>query len=97
VGVAEIAELDVGTSVVHDWRYRHSDFPQPVVRLRMGLIWAWADVKAWAITRDGSPKPARRDPRRVSGSLRVRGEPTGSNPAGGPWQDAIRTLPFVDR
>ena len=27
----------------------HSDFPQPVARLRMGLIWAWPDVKAWAI------------------------------------------------
>jgi hypothetical protein len=46
LGVAEIAErLDVGTSVVHDWRNRHSDFPQPVARLRMGLIWAWPDAK----------------------------------------------------
>jgi len=50
VGVAEIAErLGVGTSVVHDWRRRHSDFPQPVLQLRMGLIWAWPDVRRWAI------------------------------------------------
>jgi hypothetical protein len=49
VGVAEIAErLGVGTSVVHDWRRRHADFPEPVLRLRMGLIWAWKDVEAWA-------------------------------------------------
>ena len=49
VGVAEIAErLGVGTSVVHDWRRRHDDFPEPVLRLRMGLIWAWPDVRRWA-------------------------------------------------
>ena len=42
VGVAEIAErLGVGTSIVHDWRRRHDDFPAPALRLRMGLIWAW--------------------------------------------------------
>jgi len=50
VGVAEIAErLGVGTSVVHDWRRRHADFPQPVLQLRMGLIWAWPEVRRWAI------------------------------------------------
>jgi hypothetical protein len=49
VGVAEIADLlGVGTSVVHDWRRRHQDFPQPVLRLRMGLIWAWPEVRSWA-------------------------------------------------
>lgn len=49
VGVAEIAErLGVGTSVVHDWRRRHDAFPEPEVRLRMGLIWIWADVERWA-------------------------------------------------
>lgn len=49
VGVAEIAErLGVGTSVVHDWRRRHADFPEPVLQLRMGLIWAWAAVERWA-------------------------------------------------
>jgi len=50
VGVAEIAErLGVGTSVVHDWRRRHPAFPQPVRRLSMGLIWAWPEVRRWAI------------------------------------------------
>ena len=49
VGVAEIAErLGVGTSVVHDWRRRHADFPQPVLTLRMGLVYAWAEVARWA-------------------------------------------------
>lgn len=49
VGVAEIAErLGVGTSVVHDWRRRHADFPQPVARLRMGLVWEWPNVERWA-------------------------------------------------
>src|SRR5260370_38275553 len=56
VGVAEIAErLDVGTSVVHDWRYQHSDFAQPVARRRMGLIWAWTAVRAWPI-QTGRPR-----------------------------------------
>jgi predicted DNA-binding transcriptional regulator AlpA len=49
VGVAEIAErLGLGTSIVHDWRRRHSEFPQPVLRLRMGFIWSWTEVAAWA-------------------------------------------------
>ena len=49
VGAAEIAErLGVGTSIVHDWRRRHAGFPQPVLRLHMGLIWAWPQVEAWA-------------------------------------------------
>jgi transposase-like protein len=51
VGVAEIADrLGVGTSVVHDWRRRHPDFPEPVRQLRMGLIWDWATVARWART-----------------------------------------------
>jgi predicted DNA-binding transcriptional regulator AlpA len=50
VGTAEIAaRLGVGRStVVHDWRYRHADFPQPVATLKAGLVWAWPDVAAWA-------------------------------------------------
>jgi len=49
VGVAEIAErLGLGTSVVHDWRRRHPEFPQPVVRLKMGLVWSWTEVATWA-------------------------------------------------
>lgn len=49
VGVTEIAaKLGVGTSVVHDWRRRHESFPLPVLRLRMGLVWSWAEVERWA-------------------------------------------------
>jgi hypothetical protein len=50
VGAAEIAiRLGVGKStVVHDWRYRHPDFPQPVATLKVGLVWAWPDVEKWA-------------------------------------------------
>ena len=35
-------------SVVHDWRRRHPDFPQPIARLALGYVWAWPDVEAWA-------------------------------------------------
>lgn len=50
VGAAEIASrLGVGkATVVHDWRRRHPEFPQPVAQLTMGLLWAWPDVEAWA-------------------------------------------------
>ena len=49
VGVFEIAErLGSGTSVVYDWQRRHTDFPQPVLRLRMGTVWFWPDVEDWA-------------------------------------------------
>jgi hypothetical protein len=50
VGAAEIAErLGVKRSnVVHDWRRRHRDFPEPVARLRQALVWAWPDVERWA-------------------------------------------------
>jgi chromosome partitioning protein len=50
VGAAEIAER-LGLShapSVHAWRRRYEDFPEPVAELRMGLIWAWKDVEAWA-------------------------------------------------
>lgn len=49
VGVHEIAgRLGVGTSIVHDWRRRHEAFPEPVLRLGMGLIWLWPEVERWA-------------------------------------------------
>ena len=50
VGAQEIADR-LGVSrpqVVHEWRRRHADFPEPVVTLTMGLLWAWPDVEAWA-------------------------------------------------
>ena len=51
VGAHEIAErLHVSRpQVVHRWRARHSDFPEPVANLKTALIWDWRDVKAWAI------------------------------------------------
>ncbi len=50
VGAAEIASrLGVKRStVVHDWRRRHEDFPEPVATLKAGLVWAWPDVVKWA-------------------------------------------------
>jgi hypothetical protein len=50
VGAAEIAErLGVKRpQVVHDWRRRYPDFPQPVANLRQALIWNWPDVERWA-------------------------------------------------
>ena len=50
VGAAEIAErLGVKRSqVVHDWRRRYADFPEPVAKLRQALVWAWPDVAKWA-------------------------------------------------
>lgn len=34
--------------VVHDWRRRHDDFPQPVTRLASTYIWLWPEVEQWA-------------------------------------------------
>ena len=50
VGAAEIADrLGLARStVVHDWRYRHPDFPKPVAQLRTAMVWAWPDIEAWA-------------------------------------------------
>jgi hypothetical protein len=49
VGAHEIAER-MGLSfpnVVHTWRKRHHDFPQPIAELQAGLIWDWKDVDQW--------------------------------------------------
>ncbi|HEX3842668.1 MAG TPA: hypothetical protein VHU85_17890 [Acidimicrobiales bacterium] len=50
VGASEIAERlgSKRTSLVHDLRRRHSDFPEPVAKLKSALVWAWPDVEAWA-------------------------------------------------
>jgi len=50
VGAAEIADRLglTSTSVIHDWRHRHADFPAPVKELRMGLLWSWPSIEAWA-------------------------------------------------
>ncbi len=50
VGASDIAErLGVKRpQVVHDWRRRHDDFPEPIARLKTALIWYWPDIKSWA-------------------------------------------------
>jgi hypothetical protein len=51
VGAAEITSRltkSGRTSIVHDWRRRDPEFPQPVVTLQAGLEWAWPDVAKWA-------------------------------------------------
>jgi len=49
VGAPEIAER-LGLArpqVVHNWRYRHADFPLPIAELRQGNVWYWPDVEKW--------------------------------------------------
>ena len=56
VGAPEIAER-LGLArpqVVHNWRYRHADFPAPVAELRQGNVWYWPDVEQWLL-RTGRP------------------------------------------
>ena len=52
VDTSEIARrLGVGRpQVVHDWRRRHADFPQPVLRIANVHLWLWPEVAAWART-----------------------------------------------
>jgi predicted DNA-binding transcriptional regulator AlpA len=50
VGAAEIAAR-LGLSrpqIVHTWRRRYPDFPEPVLVLDMGHLWYWPAVEAWA-------------------------------------------------
>ena len=50
VGAHEIAQrLGVARpQVVHEWRRRHPDFPEPVATLKTALIWDWIEIRAWA-------------------------------------------------
>lgn len=71
VGAQEIADLlDVARpQVIHAWRRRHEDFPQPVQTLSMGHLWHWPEVKAWAVktgrlSKDGTPMRPPRSTRR---------------------------------
>lgn len=58
VGVAEIVDrLGLsGPSAVHNWRERYDDFPKPVAILRMGVVFDWTAVRAWA-EKTGHPRP----------------------------------------
>jgi hypothetical protein len=49
-GPAEIAEdLGVDANTINQWKIRHADFPDPVVRLKCGYIWSRSEVRAWAV------------------------------------------------
>jgi hypothetical protein len=50
VGTAEIAErLGVKSpKVVHDWRRRYPDFPEPVAEVSSVHVWVWPDIEKWA-------------------------------------------------
>lgn len=50
VGAHEIAQrLGVARpQVVHEWRRRHADFPEPIATLKTALIWDWVEVHRWA-------------------------------------------------
>jgi hypothetical protein len=50
VGTHEIAaRLNLADPrVVHSWRRRYPDFPQPVASLKTALVWSWRDIEAWA-------------------------------------------------
>ena len=50
MGAHEIAQrLGVARpQVVHEWRRRHDDFPEPVAKLKTALIWSWPEVERWA-------------------------------------------------
>jgi len=57
VGATEIARrLGLTRSqVVHTWRARYPDFPEPVAELAQALIWSWPEVEAWAIATGRRP------------------------------------------
>jgi predicted DNA-binding transcriptional regulator AlpA len=60
VGAHEIAER-MGLSfpnVVHTWRKRHEDFPEPVAILKAGVVWDWKDVDKWLHTTKRINKPS---------------------------------------
>lgn len=49
VGFTEIAErLGWSRNTVANWPVRHEDFPKPVSWLRMGRVYSWNAVLAWA-------------------------------------------------
>lgn len=50
VGAHEIAQrLRVARpQVVHEWRRRHANFPEPIATLKTALIWDWREVQMWA-------------------------------------------------
>jgi hypothetical protein len=50
VGTREIADRLglIHAESVHTWRHRYADFPEPAAHLRIGYVWLWAEIEAWA-------------------------------------------------
>jgi len=50
VGAAEIVERlgAKNAHLVHDWRRRYPDFPQPIAQLKQAMVWYWPEVERWA-------------------------------------------------
>ena len=50
VGAAEIAErLHMKQNhIVHEWRRRYADFPEPIAILKQGMVWLWPEIEQWA-------------------------------------------------
>ena len=61
--------------MVRQWRYRHADFPAPLVALAIGPIWDWPAVRDWLAR---PRRPGR--PRRIGISAYAR---IGKQPGGG--------------
>jgi len=63
VGTAEIAGRFglAQPETVHAWRRRHTDFPAPIARLKIGFVWYWPDVERWARTNGRWPSERRRE------------------------------------
>lgn len=61
VGAHEIAQrLGVARpQVIHEWRRRHLDFPEPIATLKTALIWDWVEVRIWARTSGRLPQDRR--------------------------------------
>jgi transposase-like protein len=57
VGAAEIARRlgCASANLIHSWRRRYPDFPQPVAHLEMGFVWDWAEIEEWARRTDRLP------------------------------------------
>ena len=45
--------------VVHDWRRRYDDFPEPVKSLSHFHLWLWPDIEAWARKTGRLDRPAK--------------------------------------
>ena len=57
VGLTEVAEmLGLSRQRVHRITQTHEDFPEPLGRLRAGLIWRKSDIERWGKKTGRLPK-----------------------------------------